>query len=121
MTFHQSNASQLWQRSEFSDRGIGESDAATEVDIPDSCTVLHERLDGIIRDMAAVSKMNVVQILTELADGVDSYVSNISAFCQNQISKARSHADDFLDGTICKSGTAGKIQDAEMLEYLTRR
>jgi hypothetical protein len=60
--------------------------------------------------------MNVVKVLSELADGLHCAVRDEPTLGQYQVSQARRSADDALDSIISDVLTCGQVQDAETIK-----
>jgi hypothetical protein len=60
--------------------------------------------------------MDVMEILSELADGLHSAVRDEPTLGQDKVSQARRRADDALDSIIFNVLTCGQVQDAETIK-----
>lgn len=60
----EANSPQFWKSSQFRDRNIGEMGAASKVNISDTVAACYELDYSCIGDMAAVTEMEVVKVLS---------------------------------------------------------
>jgi hypothetical protein len=68
--------------------------------------------------MPTMSEMEVMEVLSQLADSIHSKIRQISAFCKHQISQSRSHINDLLNSSVCKASTTCQVEDSEMFVRL---
>lgn len=78
-------------------------------------------LDGIVRDLPAMSQVNVVQILAELGDGVHRCVGDVAALGQHNIAKFRGHVHDLLYRSIRDARTGCEVENAQVFKSPVRR
>jgi hypothetical protein len=71
--------------------------------------------------MTTMAQVDIMQILSKFAYGVDGNVGDISALCQNQIPESWGHLDYFLYCMICKPTAACKVQYPKMFVSHVRR
>lgn len=90
--------------------------AATKVDVPDAVAAVDELLDGVVGNVPTVAQVDIVQILSETGNRVDSGIGDISAFCQDEIAQTRGNIDDLLHGTIGQAHARGEIEDPQVLK-----
>jgi len=68
----QTDSSQLRKACKFHDRFVGEVDTTSKINVSNTIAGCNESYDRIICDMPAMSKMKVVKVLSEFADGICS-------------------------------------------------
>jgi hypothetical protein len=115
-TFDQTNPLQLGQGCQLHDGLVCQMLTASQIDITDSAAALHQALDRIIRDVAAVAKVYVVKILTQAWDGIDRGVRDVATLGEDEVSKARGHVDDLLHGSVGETHAACQVEDPEVFE-----
>lgn len=102
MTFNQAYAPKLRQRSQLLDTLIRDTIAACQVDVPDSIAALDEFFHGIVGDLVAPPKVNVMQIPSQLGDCMYGSIGNLAAFGQYQDPKSGSAVDNPLYSRVCQ-------------------
>lgn len=70
---------QFGQSGKSCDRVISQMRAAAQVDIPDAIAMMDQALHSLVGDMPTVTKMDIVQILTQPRDGEDGGIRDIPA------------------------------------------
>jgi hypothetical protein len=68
--------------------------------------------DSSIRDLSAMSQVEVMEILSQLADSVHSQISQVSAFGKHQIPQSGGHVNDSLNSPIRQACTACQIKNS---------
>jgi hypothetical protein len=58
---------------------VGEVNTASKINVSNAVARINQLDNGIICDMAAVSEMEVMEILAELSDCIDCKISQVSA------------------------------------------
>lgn len=75
----------------------------------------------MVRDVAAVAEVQVVEVLAQPCDGVDGSVRDVAAFREDQIAQAVRHLDDLIDRFVGDESAVGKVQNPERLKGFVRR
>ena len=70
-TFDKPNALELGQCCKLHNRLVGQEGAAAKVNVPNPVAGTDQALDAFIGDVAAVSQMHVMQVSSQLRDGID--------------------------------------------------
>lgn len=61
-----------------------------------------------------------MKVLAETRDGMHSNVGNVSALGKHQVSQARGHVDDLLDGGVGQPGAGSQVENTQVLVCLVR-
>lgn len=116
----QADALELGQGRQSHDRVVCEQCAAAQIDVPYAIALRHQPLHGFVGDIAAVSEVQVVQVLTEPRDGMDGDVGDVPALGEDQVPQPRGGTDDFLDGGVGEPRAGRQIKDSEVFVGLVR-
>jgi hypothetical protein len=76
----EADASELGQSGQPHDGGISQSGTTSQVNIPNSRAAVSEVFDRFIRNLPAVSQMQIMEVLAKLADGIHSHVGDVATF-----------------------------------------
>lgn len=96
---------EFWQASELRHTAISQGATACEVDVTDAIASLGQSLDTDIGDAGTVPKVDVMKVLAEFRDSKHSSVSDLTAFCQNKITKSGTRLDDPFDTLVSNFAT----------------
>jgi hypothetical protein len=77
--------------------------------------------DSSICDSIAVAKVDIVQILAQLRDGLNRAIRDLSAFCEDQISKSWRCCDDLDHSSILQFSTVCEVQNAQRVKGAIER
>jgi hypothetical protein len=97
--------------------GVSQSIAASQVNISDAVAGFDQLYNGGICDTGTVTKMNIVDILPQLANGKHCTICDEFAFRKNKISESRSRVDNSLYSFIFNVLTSCQIQDSEAVKH----
>ena len=101
LTLDQPNTAELRETCQELDAVVSNESAAGQVNVADAVTVAHKLFQSIVRDLAASSKVDIVQVLAQLAYSVNRLIGDFRALGQDQDAKTRGNADNFLHGIVC--------------------
>lgn len=90
--------------------------ATCEVDISDSVARLHQCDDGSVREIDAVSEVNVMKVFRQFANSHDSSVGDVLAFREDKIPKSRCRWNYSSNSIITNMLTGCEIKNSQRIE-----
>lgn len=116
VAFNEADAFELWQHGKLCYRVVRQVCAAAQVDVPYPAAVCHQTLDAIVSDVTTVAQVQEVQVPAELRDRIDGSIRQVAALLKNQIPKARRHINDLLDSAVRDIERVADVKDAQVVK-----
>ena len=88
---------------------IGEPITASKINVSNSVASLDKSDNSVIRQVYAMTKVDVVQVLAQTTNCRDSAICDVSAFGEYEISQFRSSGDYPTNGVVTYILTTCKV------------
>lgn len=85
LALHKANAPQLWQTRQMRDRCICQVITACQINVSNSIASLDQCHDSVVRQIAAMPEMDVMQILSQPTNCLHCCICDVPAFGQDQV------------------------------------
>lgn len=75
---------------------------------------MYELPNSLIGNLAAMTQVNVVEVLAKLGDGVNSDIGDIAALGQYQVAQPWSNINNLFNGGIGKACAGCQVKNSKM-------
>lgn len=116
LTLHEANSSELRQRRKLLDTSVRQAVTARQIYISDAIARFDQLDHSSIGDVRTMAKMDIMKVLTQFADCLDSPVRHEPTFCKDKVPQARSGINYALHRVIFHVLAGSKVQNAKTIK-----